>query len=141
MGRAVILFLDSNIVIYRFEGTHALQLLAAGAVDALVQRHPQASLAVSRLTRMECLTKPLAEQDDALLARYDAFFAQVRMVELDAGVIDQATRLRALHRLKTPDALVAACALSLPAPTLFITADAGFRRVPDLAVEWVGAAR
>ena len=133
----MILFLDSNVVIYRFEGTRELQLQAAGAIDGLAQAHPDATLAVSRLTRMECLTKPLAAGDEALLARYEAYFAKVRIVELDTSVLEQATRLRACHRLKTPDALVAASALALPAPLLFVTADAGFSRVPCLPVHLV----
>lgn len=133
----MILFLDSNIVIYRFEGTRELQLLAAGAIDSLAQAHPNATLAVSRLTRMECLAKPMAAGNEALLARYEAYFAKVRMVELDASVVEQATRLRAWHRLKTPDALVAASALALAAPLLFVTADAGFSRVPGLPVHLV----
>lgn len=133
------MFLDSNVVIYRFEGTRELQLQAAGAIDHLAQQHPQATLAVSRLTRMECLVKPMATSDEALLARYETYFAKVRIVELDAAVVEQATRLRARYRLKTPDALVATSALALPQPLIFVTADTAFSRVPGLPVHLISA--
>ena len=137
MARPVILFLDGNVVIYRFEGTRELQLRAAGVIDALAHKHPGATLAVSRLTCLECLSKPMATGDAPLLARYESFFATTRMAELEASVVAHATRLRANQRLKTPDALVAASALALPPPVLFVTADAGFSRVPGLNIHLI----
>lgn len=49
-----------------------------------------------------------------LLERFDKFFAQpeVVLVPLDVRVFNLATELRALNRLKTPDALHLATALS-----------------------------
>jgi predicted nucleic acid-binding protein len=83
---------------------------------------------------MECRVKPLREGDKALLASYDAFFAQVQIIELSAAVVEQATQIRAATALKTPDALQAACALSLGKPCGFVTGDAGFSRVSGLQV-------
>ncbi|MDF1486433.1 PIN domain-containing protein [Ramlibacter sp. H39-3-26] len=129
----MILLLDSSTLIYRFEGTPAIQAAAAAHIAELAQGAPSATLAVSRLSLLECRVKPLREGDGGLLARYDAWFATVsRIVELDAAVVGAATLLRARHGLKTPDALVAACALSLPSPRVLVSGDAGFQRVPGL---------
>jgi predicted nucleic acid-binding protein len=49
-------------------------------------------------------------------------------------VVDLATAIRARSGLRTPDALQAACCLSLEQPASFITNDAGFRRVTALDV-------
>jgi hypothetical protein len=43
------------------------------------------------------------------------------------------------HGLKTPDALQAACALSLPGVVFFVTADVGFSRVAALDVRLINA--
>lgn len=132
----MILFFDACALIYRFEGIAAFQAAAARVVAEARREHPHARPACSRLSRLECRVKPLRQGDQELLRRYEQFFADphLRMVDLDAGVIEHATRLRAATGLKTPDALHAACALSLPSPVLFITGDLGFERVPGLAV-------
>ncbi|MEX8503267.1 MAG: hypothetical protein AB3X41_09535 [Leptothrix ochracea] len=60
----------------------------------------------SDLTRLECRTYPLKVGDTARLAAFDQLF-QTRGYEvrhLDREVFDSATRLRAEHGLKTPDA-------------------------------------
>jgi predicted nucleic acid-binding protein len=65
------------------------------------------------LTRFECRVKPLAQGNQALLTRFETFFARddITRIELSAMVFDLATRLRAQHRLKTPDALHLAAAI------------------------------
>lgn len=67
----------------------------------------------SDLTRMECRVLPLRNQDQALLARYDAFFKlpDCGFVSLDTTVFDLATELRAQFALRTPDALHLAAAM------------------------------
>ena len=57
---------------------------------------------------------PLREGNLALLEQFDKFFAQpeVVTVQLDARVFNLATELRAQYRLKTPDALHLAAAIS-----------------------------
>lgn len=87
--------------------------------DALMQRlilpsgEPAVRLVLSELLRMECRLKPLRDGDQGLLARYDAFFGTAghAWAPLDRGAFELATRLRAEHRLKTPDALHLAAAL------------------------------
>jgi len=130
----VIVFLDSSALIYYFEGTERYRQAVVQALQAIKANHPQAQVAVSRLGVMECRVKPLRERDQALLASYDAFFAQAQIIELSAAIVDQATHIRAATALKPPDALQAACAMSLGEPCGFVTGDAGFSRVSGLQV-------
>lgn len=51
------------------------------------------------------------------------------MIELDARIMDEAIRLRKTYRLKIPDAIVAATALTQQLPLL--TADTDFERIKD----------
>ena len=92
---------------------------------------------VSRLSVLECRVKPLRDGDLALLKMYDDFFAAIHIVELSAEVVDKATELRVRHGLKTPDALQAASALTLPGDAFFVTADVGFARVLGLEVRLI----
>lgn len=128
----MILFFDASALIYQVEGGAAWHVAAERAL-APWRGRPH-SIAVSRLSVLECKVKPLREGNTRLLARYEELFARTVIAELLPGVIDLATHLRAHHGLKTPDALQAACALSRPSPVKFITGDAGFQRVPGLDV-------
>ena len=71
--------------------------------------------------------------------RFDALFAQPDLlwVELTAAVVEQATRLRAQHGLRTPDALQAACCLQLGPEAVMVTGDADFRRIPALQLRLI----
>ncbi len=130
----MIVFLDSSALIYYFEGAAPYRDAVTRILQDLKAAHPAATVAVSRLGVMECRVKSLREGNARLLARYEAFFQQVQIIELSAAIVDHATRLRAATGLKTPGALQAACALSLPAPSAFITGDGGFARVNGLDV-------
>jgi predicted nucleic acid-binding protein len=125
----VIAFLDSSAAIYYLEGDVAAQKAVRDVLLNLKNKYPACELAVSRLGVMECRVKPLRDNAHMLLAAYEAFFAQTRIVELTAPVVDEATRLRASYSLKTPDALQAASALSLGEEVIFVTADLGFARL------------
>jgi predicted nucleic acid-binding protein len=58
-------------------------------------------------------------------------------VELNASVVELATRLRASHGLHTPDALQAACCLQLGAEAVMLTGDGDSRRVTDLRLRLI----
>ncbi len=58
-------------------------------------------------------------------------------VELTAPVVEQATLLRALHGLRTPDALQAACCLQLGPEAVMVSGDADFRRIPTLQLRLI----
>jgi predicted nucleic acid-binding protein len=130
----MIVFLDSSALIYYFEGAAPYRQAVVKILEGIKSAHPSAAVAVSRLGVMECRVKPLRERNVSLLACYEAFFQRVQIIELSAAVVDHATRLRAPTGLKTPDALQAACALSLPAEAAFVTGDSGFSRLSGLDV-------
>ena len=94
---------------------------------------------MSRLSVMECLVKPLRDQNTADIDRYRAFFASValQIVEVSASVIESATLLRARHGLRTPDAIQAASAMSIKGPVMVLTGDKQFCKVPGLNVRLV----
>ncbi len=94
------------------------------------------SLATSRLTRLECRSKPLRTGDLATLAQFDVFFSGVELVlaDVSAVVIERATDLRAKYNLKTPDALHYATAVELGA-TVSLTGDRGLARCVVVPVE------
>ncbi len=135
----MILFLDANIIIYQVEAVEPFNRQVFATVQELVARHPDAGFAVSRLSMLECLVKPLREQNTAEIDRYRAFFASagLQMVEVSSQVIETATLLRARHGLRTPDAIQAASALSVKAPVTFLTGDKQFTKVPGLNVRLV----
>jgi predicted nucleic acid-binding protein len=93
-------------------------------------------LVTSRLTRLECRSKPLRAGDTATLAQFDVFFAGVELVvaEVSPAVVERATELRARYNLKTPDALHYATAVEVGA-TVFLTGDRGLSRCSEVPVE------
>ncbi len=94
------------------------------------------SLVTSRLTRLECRSKPLRAGDLATLTQFDVFFAGVELIlaEVSPAVIERATELRARHNLKTPDAIHYATAVVVGA-TLFLTGDRALARCSEVPVE------
>ncbi len=94
------------------------------------------SLATSRLSRLECRSKPLRAGDLATLAQFDVFFGgvELELIELSAAVVELATVLRGKYNLKTPDALHYAAAVEGGA-TVFLTGDRAFSRCSEVAVE------
>lgn len=133
----MILFLDACALIYRFEGAAEYRTAAIALIAQVTAGQTTVDLAVSRLSVLECRVKPLRDGDADLLKRYDDFFAAVHVVELSPAVVDLATELRVRHGLKTPDALQAACALSLQGDAVFVTADQGFSSVTALDVRLI----
>lgn len=136
----MILFLDACALIYRFEGAPQFRSATQKLIAQLTAEQPLLVLAVSRLSVLECRVKPLREGNTAVLKRYDDFFGAVHIVELNPVVVDLATGLRVQYGLKTPDALQAACALSLSGSVIFVTADAGFSRISALDVRLIDTA-
>lgn len=91
---------------------------------------------MSQLTRLECRTKPMADGNSMVLGEFDAFFDgnELLIGDVTTDVIDLATRLRAKYRLRTPDVLHVASAVSLNANT-FLTGDRQLSRVTEIPVE------
>src|SRR5687768_8327073 len=99
------LYIDACCIIYAIEG---LPQFKDPVVKRLtqVESRPDGLLITSRLSRLECRTKPLRDQQQNILGYYDGFFSRkpLLMAEISPAVIDRATELRAAHGFKTPDA-------------------------------------
>ena len=132
----MIAFLDASALIYLVDGEAQWAEATQATLQQLAIEAPDLTLAVSRLSVLECRVAPLRRGDQASLARFEALFAQpdLLVVELSASVVELATQLRANHGLRTPDALQAACCLELRPEAVMITGDAGFQRVRALQV-------
>jgi predicted nucleic acid-binding protein len=128
--------LDANVVNYFVEqhpvwGSKIIARLAALRVAG-------DALAVCDLARTECLAKPLANGDIAVLADYQAFFSDpdVQMLAITPAVCERAARIRAAtaFRLKVPDCLHLAAAIEHGCG-LFLTNDAQLAQCRDITVE------
>ena len=133
MGRPLI-YLDANVVIRLVEGDAPTRAPLTARLAAALG--VSAALVTSRLTRLECRSKPLRTGDRATLAQFDVFFAGVELVlaDVSSAVIERATDLRARYSLKTPDALHYATAIEVGA-TVFLTGDRGLSRCSEVPVE------
>jgi predicted nucleic acid-binding protein len=89
----------------------------------------------SELTVLETLTKPFQMGDATMEALFRALLGarEVVLVPVNLTLWEDAARIRASTRMKTPDALHAATALAT-ACELFVTNDSGFRRIQGLPV-------
>ena len=130
----MILFLDTNVVIYAVEnpgflGPKANARLIAG-------RTVGDRFMISDLVRMESLVGPLKNGDANLEQAYRQFFAATDMtvVSITAAVCDRAAHIRATHNFKPMDALQLAAAVEHGA-NVFLTADARLGSFTGLTVE------
>lgn len=85
----------------------------------------------STLTLLETLVVPFRAGDLSLAGRYEEILRTSRglyLIDLDRPLLRQAAQIRALHGLKTPDALQVAAALTTGCKA-FVTND---RKIPAL---------
>jgi predicted nucleic acid-binding protein len=130
----MILFLDTNIVIYVVEGHPAI---APKAILRLATAQSAgATFMISDLTRMECLIGSLKTNNTAVQGSFHAFFARsdVQVVAITAAVCDRAARIRATYNFKPMDALQLTAAAEHGA-NVFLTADARLASFTNLTVE------
>jgi predicted nucleic acid-binding protein len=121
--------LDTNIFIYQLEGI-ARHSRLTDAIFAWLEL-PGSHAVTSTVTMTELLVQPYRNSDEqrvdeifALLSTYPNLVWITPSLEIAA----LAARLRALHRLRMPDAIQAATAVHAHAAGL-ITNDAAFERV------------
>ncbi len=101
---------DSCIFIYYLEADEDIRL----TIREKLSETPNAMLCHTALTELECRVVPLREGKHDLLSQYERLFTSplTRRLALDDSVYRHATQLRAVHRLKPPDALHLAAALN-----------------------------
>lgn len=110
------LVLDTNVALYLLRGDRS-------AADAISGQR----VVISFITYMELLSKPGMTRTETKAVT--AFVNEWPMIELDARIMEEAIRLRKSYRLKIPDAIVAATALTQQIPLL--TADTDFERIKE----------
>ena len=92
-------------------------------------------LVTSIVTMLEVLVVPLAAGDRVLARRYETLLTRsrgVHLVETDRDQVHLAAYVRARHRLKTPDALQLAAALSRRC-SAFVTNDRALPEFPEFS--------
>lgn len=107
-------------------------------VTAIFQRISAGTLTgvTSVISLSEVLVQPVQQNNMALAQSFRTILLQSTnflTLPIDAACAEQAAALRARYRLRTPDALQIATALSVGCQA-FLTNDAGLRRVDDLRV-------
>lgn len=131
------IFLDACSIIYWVEMAEPYYSRLMDYFQSLEQESAGTPVyAVSRISILECLVKPLRDNDQTLIKRYGQFFAarNLQIVELSPAVVDRATQIRAFCSLKAPDAIQVASALSIHGPVRFVTNDKRFGLVPGLTI-------
>ena len=107
--------LDTNIILYHLGGK-------------LVSKIPPANFFVSAISEIELLSyHSLSPEEESTLRE---LLGETTIVDLDADVKRRAIEVRREFRLKIPDAIVAATALTADADLL--SNDPIFHRTPDL---------
>jgi uncharacterized protein len=130
----MILFLDTNIVIYAVENPVVLGPKANTRLT--VARTAGDMFMISDLVRMEALVGPLKQGNALLQQDYSQFFNSrgMKVVGITAAVCDQAARIRAAFNFQSMDALQLAAAVEHGA-NVFLTADARLNSFTGLTVE------
>jgi len=121
--------LDISVFIYQLEA-HPRYVRFTDAVFSWLEK-PGTDAVTSTITMTELLVLPYRESDDPMADQcYGllSIYPNLRWIAPALEIADAAARLRALHRLRTPDALQAATA-SHSGATGLISNDACFERV------------
>ncbi len=132
------LFLDACAIIYWVEMAEPQhQKFTKHLLKYRTKNLP--SFAASQLSLLECRVKPLRDKNEDLLKRYQQFFcaADLTLVPITPTILEEALSLRAFHSLRTPDAIQAACALSLKDSVMFITGDRSFKKIKSLNIDLI----
>ena len=121
--------LDTSVFIYQIDANPRYVALADTVFEWL--ERPSHSAVTSTITMMEVLVQPYRDSSEERANRFYALLSAYPRMDWMAPTLeiaDIAARLRARHRLKSPDALQAATAIK-GAATAFITNDVVFERV------------
>lgn len=126
-------YLDASVIIYAVE--------KIPPYDELLQPLWQTREAAppyfigSELLFLETLVKPVQAGNDVLQTAFRKFLEarEMQLIPISAAILETAVQLRAIAKLKTPDAIHAATALQAGCDT-FITNDPIFGRISNLSV-------
>jgi predicted nucleic acid-binding protein len=130
IGRHSHVALDTSIFIYHLEANPTYVLLSDCIFSWLESETSKAVTSVITLT--ELLAKPYRESDADTATKCYALLSSYPNLEWISPTLETANlaaKIRATHRLRTPDALQAATAIEARA-TAVVSNDPIFRRVP-----------
>ncbi len=127
------IYIDTSVAIYTIEGNPDYYSLLQPLWSKFYAGEIQ--IISSELILMEVLVVPLRNGNNFLVTDYQELLlsSQVQLISISQLILRQAANLRATSKLKTPDAIHAATALSVNC-NQFITNDKGFDNVPGLPV-------
>lgn len=107
---------DTNAIIYLLAGNPCMKSFTDN------------SLGVSVITEMELLSFPrITEQEQVIIKE---LLSNCKILYFDNEIKNQAIYLRRFYKIKLPDAIVAATAISYNMP--LITADKEFKKIEEL---------
>ena len=110
---------DTNALIYLLSGNKCMEPFSS------------ASLLVSVISEMELLSFPEMRKGEEAIIR--SYLSACTVLPLNTSVKETAISLRRKYRIKLPDAIVAATAVSYEVPLL--TADKGFSKIEELRLK------
>jgi predicted nucleic acid-binding protein len=129
-------YLDANCVIYLVEQNPVWGPKIVSRMMAL--RTAGDRIAISDLTRTECLAQPFFTGNAPVVADYQAFFndPDITVLPVSGPVCERAAQIRAASRLtlKVPDCLHLAAAIEHGC-SLFLTNDVQLRKCTQIHVE------
>ena len=131
LKRQSLVFLDTSSFIYFVEHHPRYSNFCETLFDRIEEGKTRAS--TSALTLLEVLVQPYRQNNEELVMKFYALltsYPNLTWVSMTLNVADRAAKLRAEHRLKTPDSIQAASAISCGA-TGFICNDKIFRKVKE----------
>jgi predicted nucleic acid-binding protein len=126
--------LDTAVFIY-FAEEHPEFLPVARPLFVAADRG-ELEVVTSAVTLLEVVVVPYRAGNLPLAARYEALLTRsrgVRLVELDRAQLRTAAQLRAIHGIRTPDALQLAAALTARC-SAFTTNDRRLPTIPGLRI-------
>lgn len=121
--------LDSSVFIYETDANPKYLPVTNPVFTWLAQRDSQA--VTSTVTMTELLVQPYRDSDRRRVRRFYGLlstYPNLEWIAPNLEIADMAARMRAAHRMHTPDALLSATAVYAQATGL-ITNDAIFQRV------------
>ena len=126
--------LDTSIFIYQLQANPRYVDLSHRIFTWL--ERPASSAVTCTITLTELLVQPYRDSDEQLINGFLSLittFPNLTWIAPNLDIAVLAAQLRALHRLRTPDALQAATAIHAQA-TALITNDPVFDRLDDLEI-------
>ena len=112
---------DTNAVVYLLSGNNCMKPFL------------QKTVAVSVISYMELLSFPSITDDEE--KRIRQFLSICDLIQIDKQVMEKTIELRRRHKIKLPDAIIAATAIIHNIP--LITADTGFCKIDCLKMEQI----